>query len=96
MRSEGRKGRRGPDPPEPEPAAREQLGEIACDLEAIRFRLLGVEATLPAGALELIDLVEEEEMDIRTEIRSAIQVVLDDMIGPAVRALRAVAAPKKG
>jgi hypothetical protein len=94
MRSEGRRGK-GPDPQEVEAAARAQLGEIGRALEAVRFRLLGVEATLPAGALELIDLIEEEEMDTRTEIRSVIQHVLDAMVEPAVRSLRAVAAPPK-
>jgi hypothetical protein len=80
---------------EVEAAARAQLGAIAGDLEAVRFRLLGIHSTLPAGALELVDLAETEEMDVLTELRSVIQHVLKARIEPAVRELRAAAAPQE-
>lgn len=92
MRSERRGANPGADLGEAVAAARAQLGELGRDLEAIRFRLLGVEAILPAGALEIVPLVEEEEMDTRTEIRAVVQHVLDALIEPAIRDLRAVAA----
>ncbi|HEV8578732.1 MAG TPA: hypothetical protein VGX68_06570 [Thermoanaerobaculia bacterium] len=89
MHSEGRiPPRQGTDLKEAEAAARKHLGEIGRDLEAIRFRLLGVEAILPAGALETVDLVEVEEMDARTELRSVVQHLLTDLIEPAIRDLR--------
>jgi hypothetical protein len=39
-------------------------------------------------------LLGEDEMDVSTEIRSVIECVLADSIGPAVRDLRAAAAYK--
>jgi len=73
--------------------ARTQLGEIGRDLEAIRFRLLGVEATLPPATVELVPLLEEEEMDTRTEIRAVIQHALKAFIEPAIRDFRNAVTP---
>jgi chloramphenicol 3-O-phosphotransferase len=74
-----------------EAAAREQLAEIVRDLEAMRFRLLGVQASLPAAPGELVRQLDVEEMDAATEIRTVIQCVLDDHIEPTVRDLRKAA-----
>lgn len=60
----------------PQAAAREQISEITAELKAIRFRLLGVHASLPTegpGA----------------EMRTVIECVLADAIEPALRDLRA-------
>jgi len=46
-----------------EAAAREQLRRISRDLEALRFRLLGVQASLPASPLEHDPLREDDAMD---------------------------------
>jgi hypothetical protein len=76
-------------------AAREQLREIVGDLESIRFRLLGVQASLPEPAADgtVQGFVEDiEEMDFRTEIRSVIGCVLNDCVAPAMRDLREAAA----
>ncbi len=76
-------------------AAREQLREIVGDLESIRFRLLGVQASLPEPAAEATvrGFVEDiEEMDLRTEIRSVIGCVLNDCVVPAIGDLREAAA----
>jgi hypothetical protein len=75
-----------------EAAAREQLGEIVRDLEAMRFRLFGVEASLPAAPSELFRHLDIEEMAAPTEIRTVIKCVLEDYIEPAIRDLRKVAA----
>jgi hypothetical protein len=74
--------------PQTESTAREQLREIAAELETIRFRLLGVQASLPPSSLEETPLLESDEMDAPTEIRTAIGCVLEDRIAPAIRALQ--------
>lgn len=71
--------------------AQEQLRAIAADLEAIRFRLLGVRASLPVPAAEPAMLVGELDMDCSTEMRAVIECVLNDFIGSAIRDLRAAA-----
>ena len=75
-----------------ETTAEAQLREIADALEAIRFRLLGVQASLPASSLERDPLREEDEMDTATEIRAAVGCVLEDRIEPALQELRTVGA----
>ncbi|HKI03775.1 MAG TPA: hypothetical protein VKK31_17475 [Thermoanaerobaculia bacterium] len=75
--------------------AREQLREIVRELEAIRARLLGVQASLPAAAAEPSRLLkddQDDQMDSVTEIRSTIGCVLLDWIGPAIRDLQTAAA----
>src|SRR4051794_5203643 len=76
--------------PETESVARVQLREIAAELETLRFRLLGVQAILPPSSLEETPLLETDEMDVPTEIRTTIGCVLEDRIGPAIRALQEV------
>ena len=76
----------------PEITARAQLRDITAELETIRFRLLGVQASLPPSDLESTPLLELDEMDSTTELRTAIGCVLEDRIGPAIRALQAVTA----
>jgi hypothetical protein len=72
-------------------AAQGQLQEIVRDLEAIRFRLLGVRESLPASPAELVRLAEvDPEADLTTEIRTVIQCVLSDSLQPAIGDLRDV------
>lgn len=78
--------------PETEDAARAQLREIAAALETLRFRLLGVQASLPPSSLEETPALETDEMDAPTEIRTTIGCVLEDRIGPAIRALQEASA----
>jgi hypothetical protein len=65
----------------PERAWRAQLGEVAADLEALQFRLLGVHASLPSA----------QEPDLFSEIRAVIECVLADRLNPASEALRGLA-----
>ena len=76
---------------EPEEKAQDQLLVIADELVAVQFRLLGVQAILPPGAFELVPVVEVEEMDLRTQLRAAVQNTLSELIEPAIRALRGAA-----
>ena len=72
-----------------ETAAQAQLREIGQELEAIRYRLLGVHATLPAAPAELVPRMEvPEEMVLSTHLRAVIETVLEDKIEPAIRDLR--------
>ena len=69
-------------------AALEQLREIVRELEGSRYRLIGVRESLPASVAEAVRLAEVEEADPTTEIRTVIQCVLTDSLGPAIEALR--------
>jgi hypothetical protein len=79
---------------EPEAAARDQLQNIAREVENLQFRLLGVQATLPETAAESVRLLDADPMDTATEIRAIIDCVLRDRIEPALRELRKLAAKK--
>jgi hypothetical protein len=72
--------------------AQAQLRAIASELEAIRFRLLGVQASLPHSPEEQNLLQEDDAMDIPTEIWGFIDCLLMDRIDPALRDLQAAAA----
>lgn len=80
----------------------EALGElwgIVRALEAIKFRVIGVAATLPPSPAEADRLKDagSEGTDPVTALHSAIQCVLQDSLQPAIRDLReaiALAAPK--
>jgi len=74
-----------------EERAREQLREVAAELEAIRFRLLGVYAALPVSPAERDPLREDDAMDAVTRMRAAIGCILEDRIAPAFRELQAAA-----
>jgi hypothetical protein len=80
-----------------EERAREQLREVAAELEAIRFRLLGVYAALPVSPGERDPLREDDDaMDATTRIRAAIGCILEDRIAPAFRELQEAAAEPVG
>jgi hypothetical protein len=80
---------------EPEEMAQDQLREIVRDLEATRFRLLGVRGTLPPTPLEIVDLLENEPPDTPADIRTVIQCVLADHLLPAIHDLRAASEPRE-
>lgn len=56
---------------------RAQLGEVAADLEALQFRLLGVHASLPSA----------REPDPFSSLRAGIECALADQVAPAIEAL---------
>ena len=68
--------------------ARKELRAVARELSAIRYRLLGVVATLPPREDEAT--TEEdiaEEYDAITEMRAAAQSAIRDGIEPAILSL---------
>ena len=73
-------------------AAQKHLRAIARDLSDIRYRLLGVVASLSDGREEP---PEDEEngrrSDLATEVRSVAECVLADRLRPAIDALLAAA-----
>jgi hypothetical protein len=73
--------------------AQEQLRQIARELRSVHYRLLGIVATLPAPANDANEepAPEDEDADVATEIRSAVECVLADRIRPAIQGLLAAA-----
>ncbi len=76
---------------EAEAAAREQLQQIAGELQGIRVRLGAIHDSLPFSSREDVMLLGEEDKDFSTEVRGVIGCVLTDSIQPAIRDLRAAA-----
>jgi hypothetical protein len=73
--------------PEVEDEARAEIRAVAAELRALRFRLLGVHASLPVSPREDVMLLGEEEMDFPTEARSTIECVLNDFVEATIRNL---------
>lgn len=71
--------------------AQKQVRAIVADLEAIRFRLLGIRASLEVPPMEAVTLVGEMDMDVSTGVRPVIECVVHDYIDSAIRDLRAAA-----
>jgi hypothetical protein len=76
-------------------SAREHLNALAEELEEIRIRLLGIRESLPSAKTPRENDLEAEP-DVPVKIRAAIDCVLADSIGPALRDLRAVAKGSPG
>jgi len=72
--------------------AQKQLRAIARDLSGIRYRLLGVVASLSHGRMEEAgDERDDKRSDLATEVRSVAECVLADNIRPAIEDLLAAA-----
>ena len=84
------------DEPEVETEARAEIRAVSEALRALRFRLLGVNASLPVSTREDVMLLGEEEMDFPTEARSTIECVLHDFVEATIRNLAALAAYRPG
>lgn len=70
---------------------RAQLQDVVRELAAIQYRLLGMAANLRTPRDETARLLGGEEPEDMAETRSAIECVLVDRLGPAVRDLIAAA-----
>lgn len=68
-------------------AAQAEIREILRALKPLKFRLLGVAASLPPSAAETSPLPDGEPADLRTELRSVVECVVNDSLGPAIRDL---------
>lgn len=75
-------------------AAQAQIRQIVEELAGIRFRLLGVLATLPSAVADLDpgrEIAEVELAEPETEVRVALQCVLQDHLDPVLQDLRRAA-----
>jgi hypothetical protein len=72
-----------------EAEAQAELRRVVEELKGIRGRLREIAGGLPVSPGEALMLVGEEDPDVATEVRSIIECVLADQIGPAVRDLGA-------
>jgi hypothetical protein len=72
-------------------AARAEIRGILRELKPLKFRLLGVAASLPPSSAETSPLLDVEPADLGTEIRSVVECVVNDSFGPAIRDLEEVA-----
>jgi hypothetical protein len=68
-------------------AIQEELREILPDLKGIERRLKAIHGRLPAPSDAEMEPEAEDEEDVSTEIRSVIECVLTDSLGPAIRDL---------
>jgi len=66
--------------------AQTEIVGIAENLSAIKYRLLGVQASLPAGTAEIDPLVETDSLDEATELRTTIACLIKDHLEPAEEA----------
>ena len=71
-------------------AIQEELREVLSDLKGIDRRLRAIHGRLPAPSDEEMETEVEDEADVSTEIRSVIECVLADSLGPAIRDLETV------
>jgi hypothetical protein len=71
--------------------AHAEIREILRGLRSLKFRLLGVAASLPPSPAETSPLLDVEPADLRTETRSVVECVVNDSLSPAIRDLEEVA-----
>ena len=71
-------------------AIQEELREVLSDLKGIDRRLRAIHGRLPAPSDAEMEQEAEGEEDVSTEIRSVIECVLADSLGPAIRDLETV------
>jgi len=64
--------------------AREELRAAARDLKSIRYRMLGVHASLPPSSQETSKGDLEGEMDVETELRNVIACGIQDGLDPLI------------
>jgi hypothetical protein len=71
-------------------AIQQELREVLPDLKGIERRLRTIHGRLPAPSDAEMEPEAEDEADVSTEIRSVIECVLADSLGPAIRDLETV------
>lgn len=76
-------------------AARIQLQRVVEDLQAVRYRLVGLLASVPPTRQETTK-EDLDDVDAATEIRAAIASCLRDNLDPLIRDLSTAAAHQPG
>jgi hypothetical protein len=77
---------------EREEDVREELRSLADALEGVMGRLMAIHGALPVPPDQPVMLLGEADYDAATEIRTAIECVNGDHLGPAISAIRKAAA----
>jgi hypothetical protein len=72
-------------------AAQGEIRGVVRELRSLKVRLAGVVASLPPSPAETSPLPDMEQTDLRTEIRSVVECVVNDSLAPAIRDLDDVA-----
>jgi hypothetical protein len=67
--------------------AKEEMRAVAGELKTIRYRLLGVQASIPPSPQETSEGDLEGETDPATELRSLIGIGIQDHLEPLIRGL---------
>jgi len=70
--------------------AQGQIREVVRELKLLKLRLLGVVSGLPPSPAEASPLADVEQTDLRIEIRSVVECVVNDSLAPAVRDLEEI------
>lgn len=73
--------------------AREQLREMARDLETIKYRLLGVLASVPLSPSEADPDQEADSSDPTVQFRGDVECLLSDQLEPLIQDLLDAAIP---
>lgn len=71
-----------------ERSARERVKRVAKGLQELNTELAAIRSTLPVSQREDVMYAGEEEWDFSTEMRSVIECVQADWLGPAIRDLQ--------
>ena len=72
-------------------AVQGEIREVVRELKLLKLRLSGVVARLSPSPAEASPLLDVEPADPKTEIRSVVECVMSDSLGPAIRDLEEVA-----
>jgi hypothetical protein len=75
-------------------AAQARAFEIAAEFEALIAKIRAFHDGIPVSPLEAIMLLDEEDMDVATALRSTSECILADHLEPALNELRKWAAYK--
>lgn len=67
--------------------ARKQLGRVSETLQAIRYQLIGIQASIPPSRQETSPEDLESDPDAPTEIRSILANAVQDSLDPLIRDL---------
>ncbi len=71
-------------------AAQAQLQEILREVEGLKFRLIGVHASVPPSPSEADPLQDVDPTDPGARLRGALEYILSDSVGPLLEVLREV------
>lgn len=72
-------------------AALRKIREVARKLKPLKLQLEEVVASLPPSPAEASPLLDADPADPKTGLRSVLECVLNDSLGPAIRDLEGVA-----